>query len=349
MLRAAQQRGIPNVMLNTNGKRIATDDRFLAELAEVRPNIYFQFDGFEERTWELIRGEPGILPVKLRALDRLAAIDCAVILVPAIERGVNEHEVGNIVRFGIDHPAVKGINFQPAFHTGRHDLDKIRHDPMTRMTNPDIVRLIEEQTQGLFVQTDFIPVPCCFPTCNSVTYAYIDEQKNVTPLPRILNVDDYLDYISNRVMPDLGAEVRRALEGLWSSSAVQGSEKVAREFAFSCSACGLPDGGLDVKGLSKFMFMIMLQDFMDPWTFNQKNLMKCCKEFLLPGGKQIPFCAYNTVGYREQARAQLVAQEKQRQAARRAGTRYEVQPVTFSFTSDRRETKDRELVELRTE
>jgi hypothetical protein len=37
------------------------------------------------------------------------------------------------------------------------------------------------------------------------------------------------------------------------------------------------------------MFMIMLQDFMDPWTFNQKNVMKCCKEFLLPGGKQIPF------------------------------------------------------------
>ena len=47
--------------------------------------------------------------------------------------------------------------------------------------------------------------------------------------------------------------------------------------------------------------MIMVQDFMDPWTFNQKNLMKCCKEFLLPGGKQIPFCAYNNVGYREQA------------------------------------------------
>jgi hypothetical protein len=25
--------------------------------------------------------------------------------------------------------------------------------------------------------------------------------------------------------------------------------------------------------------MIMAQDFMDRWTFNQKNLMKCCKEF----------------------------------------------------------------------
>ena len=40
MMQAAQQRGIPNVMLNTNGKRIARDDKFLAELARIKPNIY---------------------------------------------------------------------------------------------------------------------------------------------------------------------------------------------------------------------------------------------------------------------------------------------------------------------
>ncbi len=331
MMRAAQARGIPNVMLNTNGKRIATDDRFLAELAEVRPNIYFQFDGFESETWRIIRGEADLLDTKLRALDRLAGIGCNVILVPAIERGVNEHEIGAIVRFGLDHRAVRGINFQPAFHAGRHQT----HDPMRRMTNPDIIALIEEQTEGMFRKSDFVPVPCCFPTCNSVTYAYIDEQRAVTPLPRILNVEDYLDYISNRVMPDLGAELRGALEGLWSSSAVLGSEKVAREFAFSCSACGLPDGGMDVARLSEFIFMVMLQDFMDPWTFNQKNLMKCCKEFLLPGGKQVPFCAYNTVGYREQAREQLIAFERDRRAARRDGVPYAVQPVAFSFRQPR--------------
>ncbi len=327
MMRLAQQRGIPNVMLNTNGKRIARDDRFLSELAEVRPNIYFQFDGFDSNTYRVIRGEPDILPEKLRALDRLAEIGCTVILVPAIERGVNEHEIGKIVRFGLDHPAVKGITFQPAFHAGRHGT----HDPMQRMTNPDILRLMETQTEEIFKTSDFVPVPCCFPTCNSVTYAYVDEDRTVTPLPRILNVEDYLDYISNRAMPDLGADLRKTLEGLWSSSAVLGSDKVAREFALSCSACGLPDGGLDVKGLSDFIFMIMLQDFMDPWTFNQKNLMKCCKEFLLPGGQQVPFCAYNTVGYREQARKQLAAQEKARQEARRTGARYRVEPITFQF------------------
>jgi hypothetical protein len=81
------------------------------------------------------------------------------------------------------------------------------------------------------------------------------------------------------------------------------------------------------------MLMIMLADFMDPWTFNQKNLMKCCKEFLLPGGKQVPFCSYNTIGYREQARAQLDAMEPERRRSRHANTPYVVKPVEFDMTS----------------
>jgi len=48
-VRAAHQRSIPFVMINTNGMRIARDDRFLSELAEVRPSVYFQFDGFDEK------------------------------------------------------------------------------------------------------------------------------------------------------------------------------------------------------------------------------------------------------------------------------------------------------------
>ena len=86
MLRAAKSRGITHVMLNTNGKRIANDDDFIRQLSEVRPTIYFQFDGFESETYRIIRGEANILPEKLRALDRLADIDCNVILVPAIKR-----------------------------------------------------------------------------------------------------------------------------------------------------------------------------------------------------------------------------------------------------------------------
>jgi uncharacterized radical SAM superfamily Fe-S cluster-containing enzyme len=162
-----------------------------------------------------------------------------------------------------------------------------------------------------------------------VTYAFVDGD-NVTPLTRIVNVYDYLDYITNRVMPDWSAEVKLALEGLWSSSSVPGSQKSAEQFSLSCQACGIPES-FTVGDVADHMIMIMLQDFMDPWTFNQKNLMKCCKEFLLPGGKQIPFCSYNTIGYREQAREQLIAEEPERRKAKSEGRRYEPKTITFSF------------------
>lgn len=335
MMKAAKARNIRNVMLNTNGKRIANDDEFLAQLAEVRPAIYFQLDGFDSETYRIIRGEPDILSEKMRALDRLASIGCPVILVPAIERGVNEHEVGSIVKFGLKHPAVRGINFQPAFHAGRHD----EHDPLQRMTIPDVLQLVEAQTGGLFLKTDFIPVPCCFPTCNSVTYAYVDGE-TVTPITRLIEVDDYLDYIANRVVPDLSGDIKAALEGLWSSSSVPGSPRASQEFSLACAACGLPDGGLDLGALARHVFMIMLQDFSDPWTFNQKSLMKCCKEILLPDGKQIPICAYNNVGYREQAREQLAARQRARARAEREGVSFVPEPLTFSFESSLRGNGD---------
>ncbi len=97
----------------------------------------------------------------------------------------------------------------------------------------------------------------------------------------------------------------------------------------SCQACGIPES-FSIGDIAKNVLMIMLQDFMDPWTFNQKNVMKCCKEFLLPGGKQIPFCAYNTIGYREQARAQLQAMEPERKRAKSEGRKFELRPIEFN-------------------
>jgi hypothetical protein len=51
--------------------------------------------------------------------------------------------------------------------------------------------------------------------------------------------------------------------------------------------------------------MIVVQDFQDPYTLNVKQLIKCCVEEITPDGRIIPFCAYNSVGYREQVREQM--------------------------------------------
>jgi uncharacterized radical SAM superfamily Fe-S cluster-containing enzyme len=323
MLRAARARDIGMVMLNTNGRRIARDDDFLAELADIRPAIYFQFDGFEPATYGRLRGEPNLLNEKLRALDRLAEAGCLVVLVPAVERGVNEHELGRIIRFGLEHPAILGVNFQPAFHAGRHES----HDPLQRVTNSDLLALIEAQTGGLFGASDFLPVPCCHPSCNSVTYAYVEDDA-VLPLPRLLGVEECVELITNRVLPEVSPELRDALEGLWSAASVPDSEKAMSDFALSCAACGID---IDLGPMPGRMFMIMLQDFMDPWTFHQGKAMKCCKEILLPDGKQIPFCAYNSVGYREQARAQLARRQRSRRTEEAGGKTLEAVPLRFNF------------------
>jgi 7,8-dihydro-6-hydroxymethylpterin dimethyltransferase len=263
--------------------------------------IYLQFDGFDERTHREIRGAD-LRERKRAALDNCAEAGLTVTLVAAIERGVNEHEVGDIVRFGVEHPAVRSVAFQPVTHSGRHAV----FDPLTRLTNSDVIELVAEQCPDWLRTSDFFPVPCCFPTCRSVTYLLTDGSA-VVPIPRLISLDEYLDYVTNRVLPD--AAVRAALEKLWSASAFPGAETTARSLettaaALECAACGidLPEA---IKALDKRAFMIVVQDFQDPYTLNVRQLMKCCVEEITPDGRIIPFCAYNSVGYREQVRAAM--------------------------------------------
>jgi 7,8-dihydro-6-hydroxymethylpterin dimethyltransferase len=304
---AAQDRPIKAVILNTNGIRLATDRGFVGELAaRVGPGrhvgIYLQFDGFDVRTHREIRARD-LREIKRRALDNCAEAGLTVTLVAAVERDLNDHELGAIVRYGIAHPAVRSVAFQPVTHAGRH----VQFDPMTRLTNSDVVHGIAAQLPEWFRAGDFFPVPCCFPTCRSVTYLLTDGE-NVVPIPRLLDVEEYLDYVSNRVIPDLA--IREALEKLWSASAFMGTDTAADSLkraaqALDCAdACGI-DLPQALATLTDNAFAIVIQDFQDPYTLNVKQLMKCCVEEITPDGRLIPFCAYNSVGYREEVRAQM--------------------------------------------
>jgi len=309
----AQARPIKAVNVNTNGIRLASDRQFAAALGERNQdgrivNIYLQFDGFEERTHNEIRGRD-LRAIKQKALDNCADAGLTVTLVAAVERGLNDHELGAIIEFGLSHPAVRSVSFQPVTHSGRH----VEFDPLTRLTNSDIIHGIAAQRPQWFQASDFFPVPCCFPTCRSITYLLTEGRPaqsdfGLVPIPRLLNVEDYLDYVSNRVVPDLA--VREALEKLWSASAFMGTDTTSSRLeqaaaALDCAdACGvnLPEA---IANLTDRAFMIVIQDFQDPYTLNVRQLMKCCVEEITPDGRLIPFCAYNTVGYREQVREQM--------------------------------------------
>jgi 7,8-dihydro-6-hydroxymethylpterin dimethyltransferase len=296
LMELASGRGVRVVMLNTNGIRLARDPRFADECARVGAHVYLQFDGFERETHLAIRGRD-LREEKERALAACEREGLSVTLVAAIEKGINEHEVGEIVRLGVSHPALNSVVFQPVTHAGRH----LVFDPLERLTNADVMKLVAAQTPDWFRVDDFVPVPCCFPNCRSMSYAFVDGD-GVVPLTRLFEVEDYLDYLANRVLPD--PEIRGALEGMFSSSAAPGAEATL----LACESCGI-DVHTAIADVRDRAFVLAVQDFQDPYTLNVRQLMKCCVVEIAPDGRLIPFCAYNSVGYREQVRAQLTGAE----------------------------------------
>jgi 7,8-dihydro-6-hydroxymethylpterin dimethyltransferase len=263
-----------------------------AALAELGVHVYLQFDGFDEATQIALRGKP-LTDEKLRALDRCAEEGASVSLAAAIERDLNEHEVGPILRFGVEHPAVTGVFLQPVTHSGRFRADA---DPLSKLTNSDVIDAIADQLPEWFRADDFVPVPCCSPTCRSATFALYDGE-DLVPLPRLVDVELYLDYVTNRAVPDLA--VREALEGLWSAKAAGGSGPVAERLECVACATAMPP---ELREVAARGFMVVIQDFQDPYTLDVSKLRKCCVSEIVPDGRLIPFCAYNSVGYREQVR-----------------------------------------------
>ncbi len=158
--------------------------------------------------------------------------------------------------------------FQPVTHSGRH----VAFDPLTRLTNSGVLHAIGKQVPEWLTVEDLFPVPCCAPSCRSVTYlltqgSRADPGFGLAPIPRLLQVEGYLDYVANRVVPDY--EIREALEELWSDSAFIGTDtsndrltKVAA--VLDCAdACGvhLPEA---LTTITESTFMIVVQDFLDP-------------------------------------------------------------------------------------
>jgi uncharacterized radical SAM superfamily Fe-S cluster-containing enzyme len=294
ILALAKQKRIKAVMLNTNGVRIARDEDFVRALATFNGNfeVYLQFDGFRESTHRTIRGLD-LREVKERAIANLTKYEIPINLTATIQRGVNEDEIGEIVKFGVAQQMVRGVTFQPITNVGRHE----DFDPLDRTTVPDVIQAIAAQTSGMFRATDFVPLPC-HSDCISMTYAYV-KGKKVKPLPRYIDVKSYLDVIGNQInfkVDDAKDVVGTALMRLWSASMPLSTANALRDFA-----CCLPVApqALTQKDhgslLYENMFRIVIIAFMDAWNFDVRSAKKCCVHHVLPDGMIIPFCAYNTL------------------------------------------------------
>jgi hypothetical protein len=160
---AAKKAGCETIQLNSNGIRLGTDTGYAQALKDAGLSfVFMQFDGTEDAIYEKLRGQP-LLARKIAAIKVCGDLNLGVTLVPTVVPGVNDHNIGAIVEFGLSHsPAVRGIHFQPVSYFGRYPAPPENKD---RITLPEILSAIETQSGGKIKTSAFAPSNCDHPRC----------------------------------------------------------------------------------------------------------------------------------------------------------------------------------------
>lgn len=109
------------VMLITNGVRIAEDQLFAKALATIgsKFQVYLQFDSMNPNVLKALRGQD-YTNIRRNALLNLHLYNVATTLVCVIKRGQNESEMGKIIKLAAEYRNIKGVTFQPVRSSGRH-------------------------------------------------------------------------------------------------------------------------------------------------------------------------------------------------------------------------------------
>jgi hypothetical protein len=286
IIRLGKARGFPFIQLNTNGLRLGREPGYAARLAEAGlDSVFLQFDGTEDPIFQALRGRP-LLETKLAALDALAEAGVGIILVPTLVPGVNDRDLGNILRLAVDRsPAVRGVHFQPVSYFGRYPKQPGDDE---RITLPEIMRGLEDQTGGLLKAVDFRPPGCEHAFCSFHANYVVGEQGRLTRLSSGGTCG-----CTPRPASE-GADAAKAfVKRQWSSPDRQ--LPMAFDAAPDSPADGGPEDALDVfiRRAATHTFAVSAMAFQDCWTLDLERLKGCCIHEVSPDGRLIPFCAYN--------------------------------------------------------
>jgi uncharacterized radical SAM superfamily Fe-S cluster-containing enzyme len=159
IVRIGKELGFSFIQLNTNGLCLAGDTTLLPKLKQAGlSSVFLQFDGVDDNVHLELRGKK-LQSIKERAIELCAEQGIGVVLVPTLVPGVNDSQVGKIIRFGIQRsPHVRGVHFQRISYFGRfpNSREKKANQEKTseekpskekpRITLPHVIQHIQAQT-----------------------------------------------------------------------------------------------------------------------------------------------------------------------------------------------------------
>ena len=297
ILDAAKARPIRHLMVNTNGLRIAKEPAFAARLKQYEPGfeLYLQFDSLRDEVHLELRGARQA-DIRRHALDALNEHDISTTLVVTVKKGLNDHELGEIVEFALRQPCVRGVTFQPIQHAGRAtDFDPAQH----RLTLTEVRRRLLEQTT-VFQPDDLIPVPCN-PDCLAMAYA-LKLGGGTVPMTRFVAPETLIAQGRNTIVVERDESLRAHVFELFATNHSPQSQACS----LSDLLCCLPQVQAPQDWNYRNVFRVLIMQFIDAHSFDLRAVKKSCVHIAQPDGRLIPFDTFNLF-YRDGRSERLAA------------------------------------------
>jgi uncharacterized radical SAM superfamily Fe-S cluster-containing enzyme len=312
IVRICKEEGVEHIQLNSNAINMAQDAEVARRVREAGVNtVYMSFDGVTPRTNPKNHWEAPI------AIENCRKVGLGVVLVPTVIKSINDHELGAVIRFGQGNmDVIHAVNFQPVSLTGR--LTKAEREKY-RITIPDCIERIEEQTNGEITRESWFPVPSCVPithfvealtkrpryelsihfACGAGTYVFKDEENKLVPISSFVDLEGLLEYLEEKA-GELKAGKNKYLVvakvlakmGSYIDRSKQPKGLALSKLLFNALVKN------DYSSLGAFhhksMFIGMMH-FMDKYNHDEERLRRCDIHYLSPDLRIIPFCAFNVI------------------------------------------------------
>ncbi|MEM1551816.1 MAG: radical SAM protein [Candidatus Bathyarchaeia archaeon] len=311
LIAEAKKAGIEHVEVNTNGLRLAEDIDYFKKLLDAgMSTLYLQFDGLREEIYKKTRGRTDLVQVKHKVLENARKIGLdSIVLVVTLARGVNDKDLGDIVRYAVEnHDVVRCINIQPISMAGRARKDEMRK---MRITVPDAIKLIEEQTNGIVTRWDWRPVNwpvpiskgmgvvknrvypefTMHPMCGAATFLFVEKDGSYKPITQYVDVDRFAEIFWN--IYSSGVRGKRTMAKM---KMLELLPLVKSPLVRSLLKDVITKGSYEALGnFMRRIVMIGTMHFMDVWNFDLDRVQRCVIHYATPDGKVRPFCTYNSV------------------------------------------------------
>ncbi|HMK59982.1 MAG TPA: radical SAM protein [Dissulfurispiraceae bacterium] len=320
IVRKSKELGFTHIQCATNGIRLADPD-FAEKAREAGLQyLYLQMDGVTDDVFVKLRGRR-LLETKLKTIEAARKAGLRIIFVPTIIRGVNDHQIGDLIRLAFENlDVLTGISIQPIVFTGRYPES---HRMKERYTLADMILDASRQTGftdpysdwfSLNSGTPFVKLAesltgnsitnhTCHPHCGAMSLLFVDKDKNAVPVTKFLDFYnalrdiEYLAATTNRKRFKVFSKFR-ALNVLRAHFRAEMAPKGLTFSKFLKTLDGYADKKYtwmqNHKGHTYKTFFIFGMHFMDNYNYDLQRIRRCAVHYTATDGKLYPFCTYNS-------------------------------------------------------